>query len=153
MHRMWRVGVFISFYAEHGASHCFLPQSPRHESPGVPHVILLIVVFVIPVPEPRVSFPAHSRHRHPETALPRRQTPQGHQWAGGDGEDLCQSQWKLSRNVLICFRRSVTYKSMPSESSTFVSVWRTHSLIIKTFLLKPHAVIVVGSVMIITKGV
>lgn len=89
--------AFLSFCAEHGAGHCFLPQSPWNEPPGVPYVILLIVVFVIPLPEPCVGFTAHSRPCHSETALPRRQTPQGHQWTGGDGEDLRQSQYNFYR--------------------------------------------------------
>lgn len=105
--------AFLSVCAEHGAGHCFLPQSPWHEPPGVPHVILLIVVFVIPLPEPCVGFTAHSRPRHSETALPRRQTPQGHQWAGGDGEDLRQSQYNF-----------LPHKSA-SDSSVSVSIWWT----------------------------
>lgn len=78
---------------EHRASHCFLPQSPWHESPGVPNVIFLIVVFIFPVTEPCVSFGACCRHCRPEAAFPCRQTAQGHQWIGGDREDVCQGEF------------------------------------------------------------
>lgn len=80
-------------FPEHGAGHCFLPQSAWHELPGVPYVLLLLVFIVVPVSEPRVCPAAHAGPRRPETALPRRQAPQGHQRAGGDGADLRQSQF------------------------------------------------------------
>lgn len=79
--------------AEHGAGHRLLPESPRHEPAGVPHVVLLLLVFLLTRSQPRVGLAAHPARRHSEAALPRRQTPQGHQRAGGDGEDLRQSQY------------------------------------------------------------
>lgn len=80
-------------FPEHGAGHCFLPQSAWHELPGVPYVLLLFVFIVVPVSEPRVCPAAHAGPRRPEAAVPRRQASQGHQRAGGDGADLRQSQF------------------------------------------------------------
>ena len=79
---------------EHGAGHRLLPQPPWHESQRVPHVVLLLVLLLVPVTEPRVGSATHGRDRRSEAALPRRQTPQGHQRTGGDGEDIRQSEWK-----------------------------------------------------------
>lgn len=108
---------FVFSCTEHRAGHCFLPQSPWHESPGVPYVILLIVVFVIPLSEPSVSFSTLSRHRHTETALPCRQTAQGHQWIGGDWKDLRQSEFPDS---LVCL--SILRKVYEKKSASFVNI-------------------------------
>lgn len=111
-------------FPEHGAGHRLLPQSARHELPGVPHVLLLLVFIVVPVSEPRVRPAAHAGPRRPETALPRRQAPQGHQRAGGDGADLRQSQFSSEANRLEPESRPCAVLSGLSSSDLCLLVYR-----------------------------
>lgn len=111
-------------FPEHGAGHRLLPQSARHELPGVPHVLLLLVFIVVPVSEPRVRPAAHAGPRRPETALPRRQAPQGHQRAGGDGADLRQSQFSSEANRLEPDSRPCAVLSGLSSSDLCLLVYR-----------------------------
>lgn len=83
---------------------CLLPQPAWHEPSGVSHILLLVLVFVLPHPQPSVGFSSHTWSSGPEAALPRRQAPQGHQWAGGDGEDLCQSEYSNTSTYSMCHR-------------------------------------------------